>query len=383
MIDGKVAVVGDLASVKAAIDTKGNGGFANEPGPKAALDSSTDDHVGFVYVALRPLLDWSTTWPSRWRSAGRRRRRRGRQRHAARRRSRTGRAYWLRFESDAIVMEATQPEPETRLGPTENRRSTIAEHVPATALVAGDVATTSATTLKQTLDLYRADPTLKPVIDQLDQALGLVGGADAAFGWVGDSAVVVNAAGRDARGRRRSSSRPTRPRPTAAVHRRSDVHRRSAAASRASRSRDETYDGTTITIVDLGDLSKLARLAGAPARPARRPAALPTGHVEIAYAVTDEVVVIGSGPGFVKHVLDTTSATSLASNDRYKSLADRAGKGTGSTCVDIAAIRGLDREGRRRLRRRPGRDRQVPDRHQAVPRPVRRDLSRRARPGTT
>ena len=37
LIDGKVAVVGDLTSVKAAIDTNGDGGFANEPGPKAAL----------------------------------------------------------------------------------------------------------------------------------------------------------------------------------------------------------------------------------------------------------------------------------------------------------------------------------------------------------
>ncbi len=59
IVDGKVAVFGDLASVKAAIDTKGNGGFAKEPGPKAALDSSTGDHVGFMYLALRPLLDWS------------------------------------------------------------------------------------------------------------------------------------------------------------------------------------------------------------------------------------------------------------------------------------------------------------------------------------
>ena len=39
IVDGKVAVAGDVASVKAAIDTKGSSGFAAEPGPKAALDS--------------------------------------------------------------------------------------------------------------------------------------------------------------------------------------------------------------------------------------------------------------------------------------------------------------------------------------------------------
>ena len=68
---------------------------------------------------------------------------------------------------------------------------------------------------------------------------------------------------------------------------------------------------------------------------------LPTGHIELAYAVTDDVVVIGTGPAFVKHVLDTTDATSLASDPQYKRLADRVGPGTRSAFVDIAAIRGL------------------------------------------
>ena len=57
--------------------------------------------------------------------------------------------------------------------------------------------------------------------------------------------------------------------------------------------------------------------------------------------MTDQVVVIGSGPAFVKHILDTTPGTSLASTDRYKALVGRIGTGTGITFVDIAAIRGL------------------------------------------
>ena len=51
--------------------------------------------------------------------------------------------------------------------------------------------------------------------------------------------------------------------------------------------------------------------------------------------------MIGSGPAFVKHVLDTTKATSLGGNDRYQSLTNRAGKGSSTAFVDIAAIRGL------------------------------------------
>jgi hypothetical protein len=101
--------------------------------------------------------------------------------------------------------------------------------------------------------------------------------------------------------------------------------------------RDEDYNGTTITIVNLGDISKLAGTAQSD----MQMIPLPSGNLEIAYAVTDQVVVIGSGPDFVKHVLDTTPSTSLASSENYKKLVDRAGPGTGSIFVDVTAIREL------------------------------------------
>ena len=53
-------------------------------------------------------------------------------------------------------------------------------------------ATSHGKTLSQTLDLYRSEPSLKSAFDQVDQALGLIGGQAAALGWIGDSAIVVN-----------------------------------------------------------------------------------------------------------------------------------------------------------------------------------------------
>ena len=155
LIDGKVAVFGDLASVKAAIDTKGDGGFSKEPGPKAALDSSSGDHVGFMYLALRPLLDWSTAASQALPQTG------GAAVTPALSDSMLKivpdwAAYWLSFQNDAIVAELTAPRPDTALGPTENRISTIAEHIPSTAVVAS-IANDYGKTLKQTLDLYRSD----------------------------------------------------------------------------------------------------------------------------------------------------------------------------------------------------------------------------------
>jgi hypothetical protein len=242
-------------------------------------------------------------------------------------------AYWLRIERDAIVMEAVAPKAAAVIGPTDNRVSPVVEHIPGTAVVAA-TSNDYGKTLKGMLDLYRSEPTLKPMLDQLDSALGLVGGEDAALGWAGDTAVVVNLADGTPEGG--LIAIPTDK--AAAEHLFTSL--RSfivlAGAQQGLSVSDETYNGTTITTVDLGDLATLTGGTGAAVS-----IPLPTGHLQIAYAVTDQVVVVGSGPGFVKHVLDTTMATSLKSNDRYRKLADRAGAGTGTTFVDITTIRGL------------------------------------------
>ena len=333
VIDGKVVAAGDVVSVKAAVDSHGSSDFAAEPGPKAALDAVNDDYVGFIYVATRPLMDWSndmnaelsrvTGEPGASMSA------------AMLKFLPAWSAMWVRFEADALVMEAAAPKPEVAIGPTQNRASTIIEHVPASAIVAA-VSNDYGKSLKEGLDLYRADPTLKPMLDQVDQALGLLGGVDAAIGWAGDTAIVVNGTDKAPEG-----GLIVTPTDKAAATQLFTSLRSLIALGGAQAGitvTDETYNGVTITIVNVGDLSKLSGMSGA-AMPMPMP--LPAGDLEIAYAVTDDVVVIGSGPGFVKHVLDTTKDTSLASSDRYKKLASRAGTGTSATFVDLTAIREL------------------------------------------
>ena len=338
LLDGKVAVLGDLVSVKAAVDTKGESGFAKEPGPKAAFDAASRDYVGFVYVALRPLLDWSTELSKSMAT----------QLGGATATSALSDsmlkvlpewgAYWLRFESDAVVMEAASPRSDTAVGPTEGRTSKVIDHIPSSALVAS-ISNDSGKTLTQTLDLYRKDASLKPALDQVDQALALVGGADVAFGWAGDTAIVIDAAGGTPQG-----GLIVVPTDKAAADRLFTALRAFIGIGGAQQGitvHDETYNGTTITIVDLGDIGKLAGKAGMAGSAASGLTTLPTGQVEIAFAVTDDVVVVGSGPGFVKGVIDTTRATSLGASERYVKLAGRAGSGTGSTFVDITAIREL------------------------------------------
>jgi hypothetical protein len=328
VLDGKVAVIGDPASVKAAADTGGSSSYGTTVEFKAALDATTGDHVGFMYIALRPLLEWSSgltgdTVPGGLNSD-----------------VLTGlipdwTAFALRVEGDALRMETLAPKPEGEAA--ASRTSTVAEHVPSTA-IALSVSNDYGKGILSTLDTYRADPSLKEVIDSVDQAIGVLGGADAAVAWIGDLGVAVTRTDTSVEG-----GLVITPTDRAAADRLFTSLRTLISLGGSAMGvtvRDEAYAGTTITIVDLGDLAELAGLAGlAGVAPEMLDTDLPSGRIELAYAVTDQVVVIGSGPGFVRSVLDTTPATSLAQNERYKALISRAGAGTGSGFADVTAIR--------------------------------------------
>jgi hypothetical protein len=325
--DGKVAIVGDVASVKAAIDTKGTGTFADTPAFKASLDAKTGDHVGFMYIALRPLMEWSSGLSGEAMPGSE---------------VVTGlvpdwAAFALRVEGDALRMEALAPKPEGDVPAA--RTSAVAEHVPSSA-IALSVSNDYGEGILNTLDTYRAEPSLKEVIDGIDQAISVLGGSEAAIGWIGDLGVAVTRTDTGVEG-----GLVITPTDSAAAGRLFTSLRTLASLGGAGMGielRDEPYAGTTITIVDLGELSDLAGLAGmAGGSPEMFGTGLPAGHVELAFAVTDDVVILGSGPGFVRSVLDTTPETSLARNDRYEAIIGRVGQGAGSGFVDITAIREL------------------------------------------
>jgi hypothetical protein len=336
VLDGKVAVLGDVASVKAAVDTQGKGPFAAQANTKAALDATDSGHVGFVYLDLGALLDWSTrastlggstVTPGLDLSSG-----------AFKGLIPTWEGLALRIEGDAVVLEAAADRPDASIGPADNRASTLTDHVPAGALVL-TVNHDYGATLLGLLNAYRAEPSLKSVIDTIDQAAGVVGGTDGAVGWIGDTAIVVNQADGGIEGG--LVILPT----DRAVADRTFTSLRTLLALGGGQAgitvKDEPYAGTTITTLDLGDIATLAADAGIPTDTFGAGFRLPSGHIEIAYAISDKVVVIGSGPAFVKHVLDTTPGTSIASSDRFKSLSGRVGNGTSLAFIDVAAIRGL------------------------------------------
>ena len=334
IVDGKVAVAGDVTSVKAAVDTNGNSGLATDPGFEASLAAEDGDHIGFVYVDVKSLMESSLAMTESIASAPP-------VSEALLELIPDWASFRLRIEGDAVVMDGASPTVASAPGPDTNRANTVAAWAPAST-IAFAAANDVGATLLETVALYRSEPAMGEVLEGVDQAAGLLGGLDAATDWIGDAGVVIAPSGDSIEGG--IVAIPTDPQDATQLF----TSLRNLVALGGGQGitiTDETYNGATITVIDLGSIGDLVGMAGALGGvpvPPEAAAGIPDGNLEIAYAATDGVVVIGSGPDFVKHVLDAGPGESLADTARYRDLVARVGaEHTGVSFLDIAAVRGM------------------------------------------
>ncbi|HEY7968799.1 MAG TPA: hypothetical protein VID95_02320, partial [Candidatus Limnocylindrales bacterium] len=176
----------------------------------------------------------------------------------------------------------------------------------------------------------RALPEAKAAFDSFDQAVAVLGGSEAAFGWIGDVALAV-APGADGT---IGGGVLIQPKDADAAKRFFTTIGSAlqlAGGSSGLTVRTEDHGGTPITIVDF---SKVAGTSEAH---------LPAGYKpEIAWAYTPDVAVIGYGSDFVASVLDAGPGPSLADDARFQGLVNRVGaQNLSMSFVDVAAIRGL------------------------------------------
>ncbi len=336
LVGGKVAIAGDVASVKAAIDTKGAGGLAKAEAYTAARTAFDGDNVGFFFLDLRKVMDVTLKMTQSFGSAppisdellaivpG-------------------WTAFRLRIDGDALVMDGVAPHIDAAPGPDENRATKIADYAPPSTILLG-AGNDYGKTLLDTIELYRKEPSLAEVFTGIDQAVGMIGGLDAALSWMGDTGVVVAKSGDSVEGGIVSIPADAAGASRLLTTLRSFVQLGGSQAGAGFTVRDEDHNGTQITIIDLGTASDLAGLAGTlGGMPfATDPGSLPDGHIEISYAATEQVVIIGSSPDFVRHALDAGAGASLADDTRYQALVGRVGAvNTGVSFVDIAGVRGL------------------------------------------
>jgi len=335
LVDAKVAIVGDIASVKAAIDTAGGSPLAKGEDYVAARAAMNGDDLGFVFIDLRTVLDAAMELTESMASAPP-------VSDALAALVPDWAAFRLRVEGDALVMDSAMPHVDGVPGPSENHANGVAGFAPPSTLILA-AGNDYGASLAETIALYRKDPTLDDAFKSIDDAAALLGGLDKSVGWMGDTGFVIARDGDSVEGG--IVSIPA----DAAAGRQLLTTLRSAAMLAGGQYgisvRDEEHAGATITIIDLGTAEDLAALAaglGGETLPDDAASELPDGHVEISYAATDGVVVIGSGPDFVRHVLDAGAGQSLADDARFTGLVGRVGAShTGVSFIDIAAVRGL------------------------------------------
>jgi len=322
---GPVLAVGDVPSVRAAIDTKGKTGLATNAQFKDAAASLSGDRLGFGYVdgaaiakgaqgllqngsASSPRLPaFATDMVVPWAVAA------------------------VRAEGGSFVIDTRSPHL-SATGPAKIAESALPGLLPATTVFLAEGHDVGAA-LARTKEALASDPDLKGAVKQVEDALALVGGFDAVTGWIGEAGVAIT---RD--GDKIGGGVVVTPTNRAAADRLLAQLKAFIALGGSSMGltvKDEDYKGTTITVVSLGGLGGL--LGGATNGALQAPADL-----SIAYAVTDDVVALGYGSDFVKAVLDSKGGDSLAKTGRFAAALKQAGPTHASLVwVDVAAVRDL------------------------------------------
>lgn len=329
---GKVAIVGDVASVKAAVDTNGSSPLAKSAGVAAAQAALTGDDLGFMFLDTKALFEASTRLSESLSSAS-----------PLSDRISALLPDWvamrMRVEGDALQLDGVTQHKDAMPGPDQNRANGVAAFAPPStvALVA---ANDYGTTLLEWVELYRDEPTLADAFAQIDQAAGMLGGLDALFGWMGDAGIVIAKDGDALEGGFVSVPADASGGRQLFTTIRSFIQLGGAQAGFSVS--DQEYNGETITVLDLGELRDLAGLAGGTGSLPTDPSSLPSGRVRIAYVANDQVIAIGSSPDFIKHVLDAGAGASLSDDARFKGLVGRVdAEHNAVTFMDLAALRGL------------------------------------------
>jgi hypothetical protein len=313
----KILFVGTVGTVKAALDTGGKSPVASSDSFKSAKATATGDYLVFAYLDSAALTDWAMGLVSSLPAQS------GIPAECLQ--GATGSAPgWLAavtsVDPDALLVDAAAPAV-TGLYEPKNAASQAAAHVPASTVVytgarqVGDALVGVWSEVKKQLGCLGAPA---GTAEQLDQALAIVGGIDGLVGWAQDLGIAVTADGTAWGGGLVLTSADT-----AAPQRTADQ-----LGSLLQLAGTQGLQGMTVGRESYGDGTLYTITISSDTMP-------------VTLALTGQRGVMAVGTiDFVKAVVDTTEATSLASVARYQAAIERAGgDGTGELFVDIAGLR--------------------------------------------
>ncbi len=311
-----VLVLGPEKTVKASLDTAGSGSVASSESFKAALKTAPTAYLGFGYADLKALTEASLA------TAGDQANLPAACLDAVAERIPAWGAGFMRAEDDALAMTGTISTPGAT-STAKNTASAIAAHLPASTVAAIEVRDLGAGLVSAVDGLKTAlacDPSMADAIDQLEQALAAVGGAETVIGWADDTAVAATIDGTTLGGG--LAATVTDEAAASATLDQVKALLALAGAGAGITSREEAYGDGTLLVISLPS-DAVAFDAPAP---------------EIAATVQRGVFVLGTIE-FVKAVVDTDAAGSLAKDPVYeRAMALAGGDGMSDAFVDVAGL---------------------------------------------
>jgi hypothetical protein len=296
----KVLLLGTVDAVKAGLDAPSKGSLADSAGYQKAMSSFSGDSVARFYLDSEALVSQELSSMSSidgiaGMSAG----------------MMLGTDYipaWIagsvRADSDHMTVEMTMPKTKAALSPG-NSESVVASQLPGSTIGVLEVHSVGKF-VNDELKAVSASSTAATVTDaikQVQDAISKVGGID----WIGDADVVLTKTGSTYGGGLVVKTTDSATATTKMTMITNLVALAGIGGSGITQT-DETYKGATITLVDASGAG-----LGLPA-------------TSLAIATKGDLLIAGYGDAFVKAVLDTTTADSLASQSVYQSVMAAAGK---------------------------------------------------------
>ena len=326
----KVFVAGDVAAVKAALDAPATGSLADSAGYQAAIRSLSGDSIATFYMNPQALVQSAMTgFAGLGEMSGA-----SMVPAAGMNLSAASVPAWLvgsvRADSDHMTIQISMPKPAGTPSPS-NSVSVVASDLPGSTVAVfeihsvGQLVDAELKTISGSALASDAPDAMK----QVQQALSVIGGVD----WIGDADAVLIKDGASYGGGLvvKTADSATATSKAALITNLAAV---SALGGSGITQTDEASKGTTITNVHV-------------------PGSDGSADLDIAVATKGDLIVAGYGDAFVKAVLDTTSASSLASNSTYQSVMKAVGASNSEYgYFDISAV--ADQIGRALFAADPG-----------------------------
>jgi hypothetical protein len=302
-----VLLVGDAASVEAAVARNGANGLAASDRFGEAIASLPADRLSMTYIDLASIvaridefsgertpflgpemIDLVPAW-----AAG-----------------------VVRAEADALVGEGTAPRTEA-MPDVPNGPSRLPERLPASTIVLAEghaVGQSLLESLERAADAGGSPP------PEVDAALDAVGGFEGLLGWMDEVGLVVLGGDEPLVGVAATASDAD-----AAANLGRSL--RNLATLGGLAPSDEAHGDATITTVNLAAAIPDLQVGGG------------DGPTSVSWTVTGDLVVVGTDPAFVKAVLDAPAGDTLSDVARFRELVDRAGGShRGLVWADLDAI---------------------------------------------